>query len=183
MKISGCTQLILFSFLMLISPHVNSTWNNDDPILIDVNWSTHDFVLHTIPSLQIVANPLVSRQFSSISKEIFANLAQLNAEFVRYAAWYPYPKMGVAELDPPSGLLQCYNVGENFSVYLSCRQSGGIINKVDFASYGTASGVCGQMRKGTCHASKSLDIIQQVCIGQEECSVPVTNDLFGDPCQ
>ena len=182
MKIIGCLQLVLLSYLTLISAHIYSTWNNDDPILIDINWSTYDFVLHTVPSLQIVANPLVSRQFSLIYKEVFANLAQLNAEFVRYAAWFPYPKMGVAELDPPSDLLQCCNVGENFSVDLSCRRAGGIISKVDFASYGTASGTCGQMKQGLCHATQSLDIIQQVCIGQQECSVPAVNDLFGDPC-
>lgn len=183
MKMIVCVQLALLGYLTLINAHVNSMRNTDDPILIDINWSTYDFTLHTIPTLQIVANPLVSRQFSPIYKEIFANLAQLNAEFVRYAAWFPYPKMGVAELDPPSGLLQCGNVGENFSVHLSCRQRGGIISRVDFASYGTANGACGQMEQGLCHATESLDVIEQVCIGQEECSVPATNDLFGDPCQ
>lgn len=182
MKMISFVQLVFLSYFTLVNTRVYSMRNTDDPILIDINWSTYDFTLHTIPSLQIVANPLVSRQFSPIYKEIFANLAQLNAEFVRYAAWFPYPKMGVAELNPPSGLVQCGNVGEGFSVHLSCQRNGGIINRVDFASYGTASGVCGQMEQGNCHAADSLNVIEQVCIGQEECNVPATNDLFGDPC-
>jgi hypothetical protein len=155
---------------------------NDDPVLINITWSAIDYDLHTVPTIQVVTNPLLSRQFSPIYKEIFASLAQLNAEYVRYAVWFPYPKMAVAELDPPSGTYQCRNVGETFSLDLSCRQGGGVISKVDFASYGTAVGACGDMKQGTCHANNSLDIVERACIGKQECSIPVTDDLFGDPC-
>ena len=95
-----------------------------DPINIEVTWTAHDYNLHTVPTLQIVVNPLVSRQFSPISKEIFYNLKQLNAEYSRYAAWFPYPKLAVAELDPPSGLYQCGNVGQDAYIHLSCEQGG-----------------------------------------------------------
>ncbi len=50
-----------------------------DPILIEVSWTAHDYNLHTVPSLLAPANPLSSRQFSPIAKEIFGNLKQLNA--------------------------------------------------------------------------------------------------------
>jgi hypothetical protein len=156
---------------------------NADPILIEVSWTTHDYDLHTIPTLQVVSNPLLSRQFSPVHTQIFASLKQLNAEYARYAAWFPYPKLAVAELDPPSGLFQCGNVGQDFSINLSCEQSGGVISKVDFASYGTSVGACGEMKQGTCHAANSSEIVQQVCIGQKECSIPATTDLFGDPCK
>ncbi len=156
---------------------------NSDPIEIEVSWTTHDYNLHTIPTLQVVTNPLFTREFSPVHKQIFASLKQLNAEYIRYAVWFPYPKLAVAELDPPSGLFQCGNVGTNFSINLSCEQSGGVISKVDFASYGTSSGACGQMKQGTCHATNSSEIVQRVCIGQKECSVPATSDLFGDPCK
>jgi hypothetical protein len=155
----------------------------DNPILINVTWSVIDYDLHTIPTIQVVTNPLLSRQFSPVHKEIFASLAQLNAEYTRYAVWFPYPKMAVAELDPPSGLYQCRNVGQNFSVDLSCLEGGGVISKVDFASYGTAAGPCGDMKQGTCHAANSSDIVERACIGKQECSIPVTDDLFGDPCK
>ncbi|CAF4171119.1 unnamed protein product, partial [Adineta steineri] len=151
-------------------------------ITIEVSWSAKDYPLHTTPSLQIVTNPLVSRQFSPVSKKIFDNLAQLNAEYTRFAAWFPYPKMAVAELDPPSGLAQCGNAGESYPVQLSCRKSGGTISSIDFASYGTATGACGQMKQGTCHATTTMDIVKQACLGQQECSVPASYQIFGDPC-
>ncbi|CAF0893830.1 unnamed protein product [Adineta steineri] len=153
-----------------------------DPITIEVSWSAKDYPLHTTPSLQIVTNPVVSRQFSPVSKKIFDNLAQLNAEYTRFAAWFPYPKMAVAELDPPSGLAQCGNAGESYPVQLSCRKSGGTISSIDFASYGTATGACGQMKQGTCHATTTMDIVKQACLGQQECSVPASYQIFGDPC-
>lgn len=176
-------QVQALAYVILLCASTSSVRRTTDPILISIDWSTYEYVLHTVPSLQIVANPLVSRQFSPIYETIFDNLAQLNADFVRYAAWYPYPKMAVAALDPPSGLSQCGNVAENFSVHLSCQRGGGVISKIGFASYGTAGGPCGKMRRGECHAPKSFDIIQQVCIGQQECNVPAANDLFGDPCR
>jgi hypothetical protein len=180
-----CCLTYSFSFIPPISKtgkqhhdHVNA-----DPILIEVSWNIHDYDLHTIPTLQVVTNPLLARQFSPIYKQIFASLKELNAEYIRYATWFPYPKLAVAELDPPSGLLQCGNVGQNFSINLSCEQGGGVISKVDFASYGTSSGACGQMKQGACHAANSSEIVQRVCIGQKECSIPATNDIFGDPCK
>lgn len=154
-----------------------------DPIVIEIAWTTNDYNLQTIPSLQIVTNPLVSRQFSPVSTEIFKNLKQLNAEYARYAVWFPYPKLAVAELDPPSGLLQCSNVGENFSIHLSCEHGGGVISQVDFASFGTAVGACGQMKQGTCHAANSSDIVQKACVGQTKCSVTASSDIFGEPCK
>ena len=156
---------------------------NADPILIEVSWTIHDYDLHTVPTLQVVTNPLLSRQFSPVHTQIFNSLKQLNAEYTRYAAWYPYPKLAVAELDPPSGLFQCGNVGQDYSINLSCAQSGGVISKVDFASYGTSSGACGQMKQGTCHAANSTQIVEQACIGKQNCSVPAAVDLFGDPCK
>ncbi|CAF0857629.1 unnamed protein product [Adineta steineri] len=90
--------------------------------------------------------------------------------------------MAVAELDPPSGLAQCGNAGESYPVQLSCRKSGGTISSVDFASYGTATGACGQMKQGTCHATTTMDIVKQACLGQQECSVPASYQIFGDPC-
>uniref|UniRef100_A0A6B2L0Y4 SUEL-type lectin domain-containing protein n=1 Tax=Arcella intermedia TaxID=1963864 RepID=A0A6B2L0Y4_9EUKA len=40
---------------------------------------------------------------SPVADRIFDLLAQLGADYVRYVPWFPYPKVGVAELDPPSG--------------------------------------------------------------------------------
>ena len=175
--------LLFFAYFAISQARIISTANNADPIVIAVNWTANDYLLHTTPSLQIVTNPLVSRQFSPISKKIFDDLAQLNAEYTRFAAWFPYPKMAVAELDPPSGLFQCSTAGESYPIHLSCQQNGGVISSIDFASYGTAAGACGQMKEGSCHSTKSLDIVQQACLGKQECSVPASYEIFGDPCK
>ena len=154
----------------------------DDTIAIEVSWSAVDYPLHTIPTIQIVTNPLVSRQFSPVSKAIFEKLNQLNAEYTRYAAWFPYPKLAVAELDPPSGIYQCANVGENFLADLSCERGGGVISKVDFASFGTATGPCGTIAKGSCHAATSSSVVEAACLGKPKCSVNASDIVFGDPC-
>ncbi|CAF1343299.1 unnamed protein product [Adineta steineri] len=179
-----CCSTLKFVNLLSVRETDNRQHNQTkaDPIVIEVSWTAHDYDLHTIPSLQLVTNPLVSRQFSPVSKEIFANLKQLNAEYARYAVWFPYPKLAVAELDPPSGLLQCGNVGEDYPLHLSCEQNGGVISQIDFASYGTAMGACGQMKQGSCHAENSSSIVQRICIGQKSCTIIATNDIFGDPC-
>ncbi len=192
MTINKCLLVLLICCLvsksvdLLPTSESNKQQNdkiNADPIVISVNWTAQDYILHTTPTLQLVTNPLVSRQFSPVSKEIFANLKQLNAEYARYAVWFPYPKLAVAELDPPSGLLQCASVAEGFSVDLSCERGGGVISKIDFASFGTAAGACGQMKQRACHAANSSDIIQKACVGQQKCSVLASSTLFGDPCK
>ena len=69
---------------------------------IEVHW---DQVLQpsaTVPTLQVVVNPPL-RRGSPIHAQVFSELAQLGADYVRYVPWLPYPRLGVAELEPPSG--------------------------------------------------------------------------------
>jgi hypothetical protein len=56
----------------------------------------------TIATLQVVSNPILNKKYSPIALKLYDNLHSLNADLVRYAAWYPYPKIGVAELEPPN---------------------------------------------------------------------------------
>ncbi|XP_034674934.1 beta-galactosidase 5-like [Vitis riparia] len=68
------------------------------------------------------------------------------------------------------------------SVHLQCAP-GQSISTIMFASFGTPSGTCGSFQKGTCHAPNSQAILEKNCIGQEKCSVPISNSYFGaDPC-
>jgi hypothetical protein len=39
------------------------------------------------------------------------------------------------------------------------------------------------MKQGTCHAANSSDVVKQLCLGKQKCSVPAAVDLFGDPCK
>jgi len=64
-----------------------------------VNWDKKT-PNHTVPTLQAVVNPML-RRGSPIHDAAFDALRNLGADYVRYAFWFPYPKLAVAELRPP----------------------------------------------------------------------------------
>lgn len=55
----------------------------------------------TTPTLQAVVNPML-RRGSPIHDAAFAALRRLGCDYVRYAFWFPYPKLVVAQLQPPN---------------------------------------------------------------------------------
>ena len=65
----------------------------------DIRWDAVSAVSKTIPTLQVVVNPLL-RRGSAIHDSAFRALHDLGAEFVRYVPWLPYPRLAVAELEP-----------------------------------------------------------------------------------
>jgi hypothetical protein len=68
-------------------------------ILLDTKSATEQ--LKTTPSLQVVVNPLL-RRGSPIHDEALKSLKETEADYVRYVPWHPYPRLAVAELEPPS---------------------------------------------------------------------------------
>jgi hypothetical protein len=72
----------------------------EKPVAIHVDWSSTE-PLRTTPTLQVVINPML-RRGSPIHDAAFADLKGLGADYVRFAFWHPYPKLAVAELDPPT---------------------------------------------------------------------------------
>jgi hypothetical protein len=66
-----------------------------------VDWTNHTLVSHSTPTLQVVVNPPL-RRGASIHDPSFKALAALNCDYVRYVPWLPYPKLAVAELEPPA---------------------------------------------------------------------------------
>ncbi|MGA2391294.1 MAG: glycosyl hydrolase family 39 [Candidatus Sulfotelmatobacter sp.] len=54
----------------------------------------------TVPTLQAVINPMLQRG-SPIHDAAIEALRKLGADYVRYAFWFPYPQMAVAELRAP----------------------------------------------------------------------------------
>jgi len=68
---------------------------------IDVQWDKVERISKTTASLQVVVNPPL-RRGSPIHDRVFAELQRLGADYVRYVPWLPYPKLGVAELEPPT---------------------------------------------------------------------------------
>jgi hypothetical protein len=58
----------------------------------------------------------------------------------------------------------------------------GVINKIQFASYGTPTGTCGNYQVGACNDLNSTAIVESYCLNQASCTVPALTNIFGDPC-
>src|SRR3569833_142960 len=85
--------------VLLITAQAIAQHSPQPALHIDWNKTTH--VSKTTSTLQLVENPMV-RPSSPIHKQTFAALRDLGADYVRYVPWFPYPKMAVAELKPPT---------------------------------------------------------------------------------
>ena len=67
---------------------------------VDIEWNNVRRVNHSNASLQAVVTPLMSRS-SPLHDKVWQALKDLRAQHVRYVPWLPYPKLAVAELEPP----------------------------------------------------------------------------------
>jgi hypothetical protein len=72
----------------------------DAPVKFDVHWDKVVRVSQTSATLQVVVNPPL-RRGTPLHDNAFQALRNLGADYVRYVPWLPYPKLGVAELEPP----------------------------------------------------------------------------------
>ena len=71
------------------------------PNAISVEWDKTLLVSKSTPTLQVVVNPML-RGGSPIHDGSFTALKTLGADYVRYVPWEPYPRLAVAELEPPT---------------------------------------------------------------------------------
>jgi glycosyl hydrolase family 39 (putative alpha-L-iduronidase) len=67
---------------------------------LTVSWDKVTRVSQTTPTLQVVVNPPL-RHGTAVHDNAFKALRDLQADYVRYVPWLPYPKLGVAALEPP----------------------------------------------------------------------------------
>jgi len=67
---------------------------------VGVSWESVIRVSNTTPSLQVVVNPPLARG-SKIHDRVLRALRDLQPDYARYVPWLPYPKLAVAELEPP----------------------------------------------------------------------------------
>jgi hypothetical protein len=68
---------------------------------VDIDWNKVVIVSKSTPTLQVVTNPMLNPG-APIHDGSFAALKALGADYVRYVPWLPYPKIAVAELEPPT---------------------------------------------------------------------------------
>ena len=76
-----------------------SLYSQEDSLVID--WNNITSISKTTATLQVVENPMV-RPGSPIHESVFKALKEMEADYVRYVPWFPYPKMAVAELKQPT---------------------------------------------------------------------------------
>ncbi|CAK7336546.1 unnamed protein product [Dovyalis caffra] len=69
----------------------------------------------------------------------------------------------------------CIKAEEKNKIELSCQ--GRPISAIKFASFGNPLGRCGSFANGTCEASN--DALSIACVGQESCTIDVSEDTFG----
>jgi hypothetical protein len=79
---------------------LDSPWARADTS-VTVDWSGSTTVSRTLATLQVVTNPKLEPG-SPLYSASFDALKALNAKDARYVPWFPYPRLGVAELDPPT---------------------------------------------------------------------------------
>lgn len=87
--------------LSLISASAQTPASAQSPS-ITAQWDKPTMVSRSTPTLQVVGNPML-RRGAAMHNGSFDALHQLNADYVRYVPWFPYPKLAVAELKPPTG--------------------------------------------------------------------------------
>lgn len=68
---------------------------------VTAHWDKVIRVSQTTPTLQVVVNPQLQRG-TPVHDNAFRALHDLSADYVRYVPWLPYPRLGVAELQPPA---------------------------------------------------------------------------------
>ena len=73
----------------------------EKPNVVTIDWNKTIIVSKSTPTLQVVVNPML-RAGSPIHDGSFGALKKLGADYVRYVPWEPYPRLAVAELEPPT---------------------------------------------------------------------------------
>jgi hypothetical protein len=93
------TRISGIAFLTLAVCLAATAQTSDHPKLT-IEWSKVIRATRTTPTLQVVVNPPL-RRGTPVHDNAFLALKELGADDVRYVPWLPYPRLGVAELEPP----------------------------------------------------------------------------------
>ena len=66
-----------------------------------IHWNTTTVTTNTITTLQVVVNPPL-RPGQPLGAAAFKAVSELRPDYMRFQGWLPYPKLAVAELQPPT---------------------------------------------------------------------------------
>eukprot|EP01047_Picozoa_sp_COSAG01_P071226 COSAG01_NODE_10999_length_2030_cov_1.718281_1_plen_629_part_01 len=83
----------------------------------------------------------------------------------------------------PTIAVKCGTAPENGRLTLGGCKAGSTIDRIVFASFGTATGDCAHGFKMACSSKNSTAVVSKLCLGKASCVVPATSSEFGgDPC-
>ena len=71
------------------------------PLQLTIQWDKTTLISKSTPTFQVVVNPPL-RPGQPLSAASYKAVKELGAEYVRYVPWLPYPRLAVAELEPPT---------------------------------------------------------------------------------
>jgi len=97
----------LSAFFILLGSTAAFAQTNQ-PAELSIDWHIIAGTTRTTITLQVVENPPL-RRGSSIHDAAWASLAALHTDMTRLALWYPYPRLAVAELQPPASASTSWN--------------------------------------------------------------------------
>jgi hypothetical protein len=92
------TEMLALLLLGAVCPGTSGA--QDQPVKLAIHWERVIGTSQTSTTLQVVVNPPLERG-TPVHDNAFKALHELGADYVRYVPWLPYPKLGVAELEPP----------------------------------------------------------------------------------
>jgi len=167
---------------------LNSALALSSPSTINVSWESVIRPLRTNTAFQTVVNPVTSRE-SPYHDQVYDKIANLGAPYQRYVPWLPYPRMGIAELEPPSsgsicGFVNSGGADNIWSTTLDCGKYGaGTIDSVVFANYGRPTGFCNSLKADTTCTKDVSSTVASQCVGKASCTLVSNDATFGTaPC-
>jgi len=89
-----------FPFILLLLINRAAVQAAEPPVKVAVDWHKVMRVSRTVATLQVVVTPAM-RPGHTMHDAAFRALHDLGCDMVRYVPWLPYPKLSVAELEPP----------------------------------------------------------------------------------
>lgn len=75
----------------------------------------------------------------------------------------------------------CGLANQDASTTLKCPY-GMSISEIKFASYGTPTGKCHNFEMGNCHEDTTKEVVEDLCLGEAECTLSASSHVFGEPC-
>lgn len=105
MSVSTLTRVIVHRICLLTLGLYCVAWlsiaHAQEAAKVTIHWDKTTVVSNTTPTLQVVVNPPL-RPAQPLGIAAYKAVKELGADYVRYVPWLPYPKLAVAELEPPT---------------------------------------------------------------------------------